>query len=387
MVVYAPYPIGETRVQREAEALVDAGFEVDVICMRDEGEPARSVHQGVQIHRLPVWFAKASLARQFLSYLRFLVLATVRLTALHRRRRYTSVQVHNLPDFLVFCAVVPKFRGVPVILDLHDLMPEFVSGRFGADRHRLLQRMIRWQERWACRFADHVITVSDHWREVLEARGVPAGKCSVVMNLADERIFTARPRHTRTDHQYRLLYHGTVTYRYGLDLAVRAVGLLADGDDKISLTVLGHGDQMPELFELVRELGLEDRVELRDELLPAEELPSIIAGADLGVVPYRDDVFTDGLLPTKLMEYAAVGLPSVAARTTAIEHYFRDTMVEFFTPGDAEDLARVVRELCASPDELERLANAAGVFRAKHNWHDAGRAYVELVVSLSAGGG
>ena len=113
---------------------------------------------------------------------------------------------------------------------------------------------------------------------------------------------------------------------------------------------------MPELFELVRELELEDRVELRNEVVPAEELPAIIAAADLGIVPYRNDVFTDGLLPTKLMEYAAIGLPSVAARTTAIEHYFRGTMVEFFTPGDAEDLARVVRDLCASPDDLERLA-------------------------------
>jgi glycosyltransferase involved in cell wall biosynthesis len=230
-----------------------------------------------------------------------------------------------------------------------------------------------------------VITVSDHWREVLEARGVPAGKCSVVMNLADERIFSARPREPRTDHEYRLLYHGTVTYRYGLDLAVRAVGLLAADDDrKVCLTVLGHGDQMPELAALVRELGIEDRVELRDELLPAEELPAVIAAADLGVVPYRDDVFTDGLLPTKLMEYAAVGLPSVAARTTAIERYFRDTMVEFFAPGDAEDLARVVRDLCASPAELDRLARAAEMFRNKHNWHDAGRAYVELVRSLGA---
>jgi glycosyltransferase involved in cell wall biosynthesis len=256
MVVYAPYPVGETRVQREAEALVDAGFQVDVICMREEGDPARAVHQGVEIHRLPVGFAKASLTRQLLSYLRFLVLATVRLTTLHRRRRYSTIQVHNLPDFLVFCAIVPRIQGVPVILDLHDLMPEFFGGRFGHDRHRLLQRMIRWQERWACRFATHVITVSDHWQHVLERRGVGAWKCSVVMNLADERIFFERPRHHRVDHEYRLLYHGTVTYRYGLDLAVRAIGLLSDATDKICLTVLGKGDQMPELFELVRELGI-----------------------------------------------------------------------------------------------------------------------------------
>ena len=82
------------------------------------------------------------------------------------------------------------------------------------------------------------------------------------------------------------------------------------------------------------ELHVEENVELRDEYLGTESLPALLAQADIGVVPYRDDVFTDGLLPTKLMEYAAMGLPCVAARTTAIDAYFHDTMVAFFRPGD-----------------------------------------------------
>jgi glycosyltransferase involved in cell wall biosynthesis len=383
MVVYASYPLGETRVQREAEALVAAGFEVDVICTRNEGEPPRAEYQHVQIHRLPVRIRKAGLARQFVDYLRFFVLATIKLTRLHRQRRYGTIQVHNLPDFLVFCAVLPKLRGVPIVLDLHDLMPEFFRGRFG-DRHRALQRLIILQERWACRFADHVITVSEHWRETLRSRGVDPDKCSVVMNLADESVFVAGPRRHVPDRELRLLYHGTVTYRYGLDLAVRAVALLRDGHgEDVHLTILGLGDQMADLAGLVSELRLEGHVELRNEILPAEDLPPIIDDADLGVVPYRNDVFTDGLVPTKLMEYAVMGLPCVAARTTVIEHYFRDSMVEFFEPGDAADLARAVHELRASPGRLERLARGSTRFTDRYNWRSAGRAYVELIRRLA----
>ena len=103
-----------------------------MICLRDDGQPARERHRGVEIHRLPVRLDKRSLGLQLLSYLRFLTRATVRLGVLHTRDPYRTVQVHNLPDFLVLCALVPKLRGAPVILDLHDLMPEFYAGRFGA---------------------------------------------------------------------------------------------------------------------------------------------------------------------------------------------------------------------------------------------------------------
>lgn len=381
MVVFAWYPLAEPRVQREAEALVDAGYAVDVICLRDRDERPRERYRGVEIHRLPLGRDKRSLGHQFVAYGRFFVLAAARLTALQLRHRYHTVQVHNLPDFMVFCALVPKLQGVPVILDLHDLMPEFFAGRFGADRHRWLRMLIRWQERLACGFADHVVTVSEHWRRALIERGVPADRCSVVMNVADERIFTRRHRPPRVG-SFKLIYHGTVTRRYGLDLAIRAVDEVRHEIPGIRLTILGKGDDMPALMDLVRRLNLQDRVDLRDGFLLAEDLPDLIADADIGLAPYRDDVFTDGLLPTKLMEYAVLGLPSVAARTTAIEAYFRDSMVEFFTPGDHHDLARCLRELWHDRARLERLALGCHNFTARYNWADIGRGYVELVDRL-----
>jgi glycosyltransferase involved in cell wall biosynthesis len=386
MVVHAYYPLTETRVQREAEALVAAGNAVDVICLRGTGEAARERHRGVDVHRLPVRIDKSGLGRQFLSYLRFFVLATVRLAALHLRRHYRSVQVHNLPDFLVFCALVPKLAGVPVILDLHDLMPEFFTARFGPGRRCSLARLIRLQERLACRFADHVITVSEHWRRALIHRGVSPERCSVVMNVADERIFTPHRRTVPAGTDFRLIYHGTVTERYGLDLAIRAIDQVRDEIHGVHLTIMGNGDHLPALKELRRRLGLETLVDFRENHLPTEELPGFIGSADVGLAPYRDDVFTDGIVPTKLMEYAALELPCIAARTTAIEAYFGDAMVELFTPGDAEDLARCIRELWRRPERRAELARRSRRFTRRHNWRRVGADYVELVRGLQEAG-
>ncbi len=385
MIVHAYYPRGETRVQREAEALVSAGWDVDVLCLRKPGEPPTETYRGVRVHRIPMTLDKRSLPRQLLSYVRFCGRAGLRLALRHRRTPYRTVQVHNLPDFLVLSALVPKLRGVPVILDLHDLMPEFFAGRFPS-RRSWVARLVRWQERMACRFADHVITVSHHWRETLMARGVPADRCSVVLNVADEALFPRRSG-PPTGPEFHVLYHGTVTHRYGLDLAIHAVEMLKDELPDLHLTILGRGDAMPQLRELRDELGLADRVQLRDEMVLAERLPDLIAAADLGVVPYRDDPFTDGLLPTKLMEYAAVGIPCVAARTTAIERYFADTMVELFRPGDAADLARCIRALHDDGDRRRALARGAEVFTGRHPWEDVAAGYVALVERCAAAAG
>jgi glycosyltransferase involved in cell wall biosynthesis len=266
-------------------------------------------------------------------------------------------------------------------------MPEFFAGKFEGKveakfgEGRLLPWAIRLQERVACGFADHVITVSDAWRSALAARGVDPRKCSVVMNVADDRIFGPRPR--PAPHEgFRLIYHGQVTRRYGLDVAVRAVTRLRDDVPGIHLTIRGRGDQVDELRALIRELDAGDVVELCHESVPAEDLPGIIAAADLGVVPYRDDVFTDGIVPTKLMEYAALGVPCVASRTTAIVAYFEGCMTELVTPDDDLELAARIRDLAADPRRRDELSRRSTRFTDRYNWRQVSADYVSLVDRL-----
>jgi glycosyltransferase involved in cell wall biosynthesis len=391
MVVFARYPLAETRVQREAEALIKHGYEVDVISIRVRGEVAVDYYRGVRIYRVkyrfPVHLTKeGGLTYDFLNYLRFFVSAAVKLAQLHTQHPYDTVQVHNLPDFLVFSALFLKLRGVPIILDLHDLMPEFYAGRFGQEGHPWLARLIRWQERLACSFADHVITVSEHWRQALIERGVPAHKCSVVMNVADKNIFHCpEASHLRLVDQdaFRLIYHGSIFQRYGLDLAIQAVDQVRHHIPNIHLTIVGGGDYKPMLIQMAQDLGLNGHVTVSKPCL-AEELPGLIRKADAGIVPYRNDVFTDGLIPTKLMEYAALGLPAIAARTSAIETYFINTMVEFFEPGDADDLARCICMLHQDQERLAELAQGCIEFNQRYNWNTIGAEYIALVKRLSS---
>jgi len=385
MVVYAAYPHYETRVQREAEALVARGHEVDVICPQLQIEDSTGQHHGVNIYRVKMsWGRKKNLAGQFGQYIRFFLQATGKLISLNFKRHYDAVQTHNLPDFLVFSAIIPKWMGARVILDLHDLMPEFYQVKFQQNSKKLLSRLVYLQERLSCRFANRVITVTEHWRQTLIKRGVAPDKCSVVMNLADTRVFhpiTHEERAMKDPTRFCLFYHGDMPQRYGLDLVLRAMAQVRGEIPNIQFKLVGGGQYLEELKRLTHELNLEKQVEFIGGQ-PVEKLPGLIATADVAVVPYRNDIFTDSLMPTKLMEYAVEGIPTIVARTTAISAYFPDEMVEYFKPGDVDDLVRSILRLYRDPQRCEDLGRAIRTFNERYNWVDESAKYVAIVEEL-----
>jgi glycosyltransferase involved in cell wall biosynthesis len=386
MVVHAYYPLGETRVQREAEALTENGIRVDLICLRGQGQPAREVINHVKIHRVPVrrrnW---KGITGQFLEYLAFFLFSGMRLARLHIQNPYHIVQIHNLPDFLVFTAILPRIMGARIILDLHDLMPEFYASRFGIKHHAIWSRLVRRQEAISCRFAHHIITVTEFWRRSLIQRGIPVDKCSVVMNTADGRIFKPGRYSIRSGDKpgLTLLYHGNISHRNGIDLIIQAIAILKKEAPDIDLIIHGGGDYLEELSSLGHKLGVISRIHFSRDLVPVEELPLIITRADVGIVSIRSDVFTDGILPTKLMEYAALGMPAVAARTSTISDYFDESMVEFFEPGDADGLAEAVRRLYFDRRRLRELSDNILSFNRRYCWDKQKADYIAMIRDLA----
>lgn len=387
MVVHAYYPAAETRVERQAKALLDHGVDVDLICLQKPGESAMADVDGVHVYRIPIRRHKGKgVGIHLLEYMAFFILAFVRLTALYLRRRHDVVQVHNLPDFLVFVALIPKLTGAKVILDLHDLMPEFYVERFERPMSSLPLLLVRWQERISCRFADHLLTVTELWRQALIERGQPADKVTVVMNVADDRSFRrhgAPFTQGRQEKRFHLIYHGTMAQRYGLDIALRAVAVARRTNPEIFLTLHGRGEYSAVLQNLASELGLQEHVHFSTQFMTTNELANLICMSDLGIVPYRDGVFTGDILPTKLMEYAALGIPCIASRTRAIAAYFSGESVHFVTPGDVEDLAGSISMLAQDRERLSVLARNLEAFTRRFNWADQREIYVRLVDRLA----
>jgi len=389
MIVHAYYE-EDARVRREAEWLVAHGRPVDVFALRRPGDAEHAVIEGVRVQRLPVRRHQgAGIGMYLAEYLAFLMGATLALARDRRRRGYALVEVHTIPDFLVFAALPARLAGVPVLLDLHEAMPEFFRSRFPRAANPVAHALLRFQERLAIGFADAAMTVNDALADRLCSLGVPASKITVVLNTPRLDLFD-RARHPRRefrrDGSLRLVYAGALTPTYELDVVVDAVAGLAGGrpDLDVRLEVYGRGDSEAPLRERVERSGLADRVTFHGRI-SLESVPAAVAAADIGIAPTRRDRFTDVSLSTKLFEYAAMGKPVVASRLPTVERYFTTDTIATYAPGDARDLAAVIARLADSPDERDgRVARTAERIGSL-SWEREAERYRDLVERLIEG--
>jgi glycosyltransferase involved in cell wall biosynthesis len=301
----------------------------------------------------------------------------------HRHRRYDLVQVHSLPDFLVFAALPLRVLGVPVVLDLHEAMPEFFRSRFPRARGRVVHGVVRWQERLSIAFANRVITVNDALRDRLLEIGVPPGKVEVVANAPDLTRFdpAAHPaRPFAEDGIVRLIYAGALTPIYELDVVLDAIAELrgADPARAIELEVYGRGDAEPGLAERARTLGIDGAVRFHGRI-PIESVPAAIAAADIGVAPTRRDEFTDASLSTKIFEYAAMAKPVVASALPLVVGTFPAGTVRTYEPGDPGDLARAIRTVIEDPEARVRAVAATRAVVGERSWAKEATRYLRLI--------
>lgn len=377
---YYPHDI---RVRREVESLLDAGHSVDVVCLRRPGEPAREQHDRLAIWRLPMAHARGGVATYVVRYAMFLVLASVVVASLHVRRRYALVQVHSLPDTLVLVGAVPRLLGARVLLDLHEVMPEFFATKFARGLAHPLVRLVVRAEQLSIRVADHAMTCTDQMREAFVERGAPADKITVVLNSADERVFDVQRFPPAPDpSSFTLVCHGTIEERYGLDTVVRAVAMLRDDLPDVRLRIYGEGSFREALVRLVSDLGVADRVWVSDGLVPLDELLDALSHASAGVVAMKQDAFRDLTHCNKMYELMALRVPVVTSRTRSVAAYFSPDEVEYFTPGDPADLARALRALHADPRRRARLVDAAAAALDTYGWPRQEQTYREVVDHL-----
>lgn len=375
----------DPRCQREVHALLQEGHEVDVICRRDEGRPRIERDGRLTVRRLPIRLRRGGALTYLADYALFFVAAFVLLTWLHLRRRYRLVQVHSLPDPLVFAALVPKLTGARVILDLHECMPEFFSTKFGRPLDHWAVRGVAAVERASIRFADFAITCTEQMREAFIGRGADADRIGVVHNAAEEDVFdpSRHPPHARDNGRFTLICHGSVEERYGLDTAIKAVASLADEIPELRLQIYGKGTQLPELRELASQLDVRDRVDFTGTWVPIDELVGAIAAADGGIVAMKRDVFRDLVHCNKMYDLIAMRRPVITSRTRSVQAYFSDEAFLYFTADDPDDLARAIRRLYAEPELGERLVEQAGEEVEPYRWPRQREQYKRYVLSAS----
>jgi glycosyltransferase involved in cell wall biosynthesis len=385
MVVFSTYPF-DPRPRRAVDALTKEGMKVDLICEGEDKSPKRESLDNLEITRIPIKHRRGGALSYAYQYSAFILVSAAILARRSFRSRYDLVYVHNMPDILILSAMLPKLFGAKVILDQHDPMPELMKTIFNLDEESVSVRMIRRLEKWSIARADLVITVNVACKRIFSARSCRAEKIGVVMNSPNEEIFpyrAARSYSVRTpEHGLRMMYHGSLVERNGLELAVDALARLRKVIPTAELRIFGRSTPYLErVMDKVRNLGLESNIRYFGAR-NLEDLAHEIEDCDLGIIPNQRNTFTDINTPTRIFEYLALGKPVIAPRTPGIQDYFDPDSLLFFESGDSEELAKTIEYAASHRVEITAIAERGQKVYAAHCWQQEKEKLVNMVVGL-----
>jgi len=383
MVAYTNY-LHDARVSREARSLVKNGHQVDCFCLGSEGQLKHENINGINLYRLPLSkYRGSSRSMYLLAYLWFFVLSFFAVTAFYFKKRYYVIQYHTLPDFIIFSGIIPKLFGAKLILDMHEVTPEFYMSKFGFGTSHPLVKILMLLERMSVHFAHAVIVINDPIKRLLLKRCQSAPDMIVVMNTADESIFLSEHR-TRSggNNGFITMYHGTLTTLYGVDVAIRATAKLKDKIPNMQFRIFGSESETNHLKKLADELGISEHITFMGRV-KMEAIPKYIKEADIGVVPIVKDEYIDLSFSNKLAEYVSMKTPAVATRLSSTLEYFTDDAISFFESRSEDSLASKILELYMNPHR--RLLQAERAFKQYQaiRWPIMEKRYIRLIESLA----
>jgi glycosyltransferase involved in cell wall biosynthesis len=383
MLAYAFYE-SDMRILRYAQSLQERGDTVDVIALRRSGAPAFEVLDGVNVYRVQERERNERGAAEYATrILRFMLVSARVLSMRHVKDPYDIIHVHSVPDVLVFAAIVPKILGAKLVLDIHDILPEFFASKFNVPKRSWKYRAMLLAERASAWLSDHVIIANDLWRPRLVSRSVTEDRCSSIINYPDDRLFFPR-REAAHGGKFRITYPGTLNSHQGVDIAIRAMALLKSEMPELEFHIYGEGPSKEALMALTEGLDLSGVVMFHD-FLPCDQIAGIMALSDIAVVPKKaSSEFGNEAMSTKIMEFMAIGVPVIASRTKVDTFYHDESRIRFFTSEDPHDLAEAIRELRHDPDLRDLLAQNALEYMRTNGWANKQKMYLQLVDSLSA---
>lgn len=383
IIAYTDY-LTDARVMRHAESVNEAGYMVDVITPITVGQEKTLSLNHVTLRRLRVKrYCGTEKKRYILSYISFFLHCVFRVSWMHIRKNYNIIMVCNMPDFLVFSTILGKMTGAKIILDIHDPMPQTYMAKFPGTRRKRFYNLILLLEKLSAAFSDKVMTVNEPVkREILLRDGIPAGKITVIANFADDRIFKIHDQY-QIDLPIRMIYHGTISARFGFEAVLSAIHR-ARQKNKLSLKIIGTGDGEAVLQKRIEELRIENVVEFDNKSYPLRQLPDIICRFHMGLVPYSLSPATEYMLPVKLLELLAMGIPTITIPNKAIRHYIDEKLYFAYDPRNMETLTLLIDRILDDPSLV--LEKREEILKKSENflWKKERQKYLDLLSQLAS---
>jgi glycosyltransferase involved in cell wall biosynthesis len=397
MLLNASYP-ADIRVKKQSDALLKAGFEIHLLCLRKTGQPNMEMVDGIRVHRIDAGKNNYQLAFwDVLMSIRFVhprFIKAIRKILLQEKIQY--VHVHDLP--LAGTALsLKKEMGIKVVVDLHENYPEALRTWFAWKKNpvvRLKNYLFMNPERWsrfeqeACEQSDHVIAVVDEMKtRLIQAHQLSPEKITVITNT-EELDFVRQPLdetvYESLAGKFILTYSGGIGPHRGVDIAIEGMNHLRS-NEKIQLAVVGTGSPlvMQNLQRLVKHHQLTNVHFFGYQ--PFSKFYSYMHLADVNIIPHQSNGHTDNTVPHKLFQGMMAGKPLLVSSSAPLKRLtekYQSGLV--FEAGNPKDFAEKVLRLYNDKHLCEQLgANGKRVtLEGNVNWEHDQKELVTLYSNL-----
>jgi glycosyltransferase involved in cell wall biosynthesis len=378
----------DARVKRQCRTLLDAGWDVTVVCPRSD-EP---LPESLRRVRLRTWRAPAEGSNRFHFLVEYATALVCSAWIVGREAigvGFDAIQSCNPPDFFFLIAAPFRVVGVPFVFDHHDLTPELFAARFGSDSGPLAMAL-RGLERATFATASHVIATNDSVKAVaVERGGQDPADVTVVRNgpvLAEVGRRAPTPS-LRNGREHLVCWHGVMgSADDGLDLALEMVAKVVRGPharDDCHFVFLGDGEERPHLERLAAELDIEDHVEFPG-WVSMDVIHDHLATASLGIVPDPKSPGVEKATVMKVMEYMAFEVPIVAFDVHETKVSADDAAV-YASDNDPSRMAELVSALLDDPQRRAAMGRR-GRSRIENGlaWDHQERRYLDVFHGLVA---
>jgi colanic acid biosynthesis glycosyl transferase WcaI len=337
---YDPEPLGVGPISTVwATAMASRGHDVEVVTAHPHypkpqwGKkllPYREVRDGIPVTRLPLIIGRASRSQRMLQELSFLAAQTAASPFLGTPDALVSVS----PSFpaLLPALLNSRARKMPWVIWLQDILPDGAAASGYVNDSSQTYRWSRSLEDAAYRSASKIALLSDSFRQNLIRKGVPDSKLNVIFNPATLPVRHRYLARSQAHEPPRVICMGNIGRSQGLADIVRDF----ESSDRLGrlgakLVITGSGVAEGEVRAAIRT----GRVEMTG-LLSQRELEDQLQRASLAVVTQAYDA-GEFNVPSKLMNYLAVGLPIVASVRPQSEaaRIVNDSKSGWITPGGA----------------------------------------------------
>lgn len=314
----------DPRVENEAISLIENNHQVFLFCLKYNNEADFD-----EVHEISVCRYSSNQLEYKLSALAYTIplysyLMKKKITHFLKSNNIDAIHVH---DMRIADAVFKANRKInlPVVLDLHDNMPEIMKSyphlqKFPG-KQLISPRKWKIKEEEFINKAEKVITVSNEFiSEVVERTNIASDGIVLVPNTVRQSFYKNAVINNSIQEKYKnqfvILYLGDTGLRRGLLTAIEAVSKLKTKIGNLKLVIVGRNTTDHILKQKTIDLKLSDQIDF-EGWQDVGLFPSYIESSSVCISPLIRNVQHDVAYANKLFQYMSFGKPILVSDAIA----------------------------------------------------------------------